>query len=211
MIPGLGADNRMFAPQLKVFPNAIVLEHLPAQKGETITDYAKRFVPRIDTSTPFVLLGSSLGGIISMELSRLIQPEKVILLASVKNRNEMPHFIRSMKYLRLHKPIKGGLYKKAHRLAVWRLSNRGEGEMAQVIVEMLMDTPSEFFEWAIDAVINWQPPVEYSNNIVHIHGTKDTLFPYSRISNAIPIKNGSHILNLIMSNEVNRILKEVIN
>jgi hypothetical protein len=210
MIPGLGADRRMYAPQLKVFPEAVVLEHLPAKRGESIADYAQRFVPRIDTTTPFVVVGSSLGGIISMELSRLIQPEKIILLASVKNRKEMPHFIRSMRYLKLHKPIKGGLYKRAHRLLVHRLSNRGEAEMAGVITEMLMDTPSEFFEWAIDAVIHWQPPVEYSSNIIHIHGTNDTLFPYSRINHAIPVKNGSHILNLTMSHEVNRILKEVI-
>ncbi len=210
MIPGLGADRRMYAPQIRVFPEAKVLEHLPAQKGESIADYAKRFIPRIDTDFPFVLVGSSLGGIISMELSRLIEPQKVILLASVKNRNEMPHFIRSMKYLKLHKPIKGDLYKQAHRLLVNRLSNRGEAEMAEVITEMLMDTPSEFFEWAIDAVIHWQPPLEYNNNIIHIHGTNDTLFPYSRISNAIPVKNGSHILNLTMSEEVNRILREVI-
>lgn len=210
MIPGLGADRRMYAPQMRVFPEAKVLEHLQAQKGESITDYAKRFIPRIDTDSPFVLVGSSLGGIISMELSRLIEPQKIILLASVKNRNEMPHFIRSMKYLKLHKPIKGDLYKQAHRLLVKRLSNRGEAEMTGVITEMLMDTPSEFFEWAIDAVIHWQPPLEYNNNIIHIHGTNDTLFPYSRISNAIPVKNGSHILNLTMSEEVNRILKEVI-
>lgn len=210
MIPGLGADRRMYAPQLKVFPSATVLEHLPACKGESITDYAKRFVPRIDTTAPFVLVGSSLGGIISVELSRLIQPEKVILLASVKNRHEMPHFIRSMKYLKLHKPIKGDLYKKAHRLLVRRLSNRGEAEMAAVVTQMLMETPSEFFEWAIDAVIHWQPPVQYPQNIIHIHGTNDTLFPYRRISNAIPVKNGSHILNLTMSHEVNRILKELI-
>lgn len=210
MIPGLAADRRMYAPQLRVFPDATVLEHLPAQKGETITEYAKRFVPRIDTSTPFVLVGSSLGGIVSIELSRFIQPKKIILLASVKNRNEMPRFIRSMKYLKLHKPIKGNLYKRALRLLVKRLSSRGEAEMAGVITEMMMDTPPEFFEWAIDAVINWQPPQEYGSNIIHIHGTRDTLFPYKRISNAIPVKNGSHILNLTMSNEVNRILKEVI-
>lgn len=210
MIPGLGADKRMYAPQLRAFPNALVLEHLPSCKGESIADYALRFIPLINTTQPFVLLGTSLGGMVAVELSRVLQPQKIILIASVKNRSEMPYFIRSMKYLHLHQPLSGNFYKRFNSLLISRLDNNRHSTVAELIYQMTADARPEFIEWAIDAVIRWDPPEDYRSDIVHLHGTKDLLFPYSRIKNAIPVSNGSHVMNLTMSVEVNRILKEIL-
>lgn len=210
LIPGLGADRRMYEWQLKLFPEAEVIEHLPVIKGETITDYAKRIGTRIETFSPFILIGTSLGGIISMELSRFLQPEKIILLSSVKNRTELPLFIRSMKYLKLHRLVSGKAYKRFNTLMVKRLYNRKNSEAAEIIKAMTTDAPAGFIEWAIDAVIKWNPPVEYRNDIVHIHGTKDQLFPFTKIKNAIAINNGSHVMNMTMSHEVNAALLKAI-
>ncbi len=210
MIPGLGADKRMYAPQLRTFPHATVLEHIASSKGESIADYALRFVPFIDTMQPFVLLGTSLGGMVAVELSRVLQPEKVILIASVKNRNELPYFIRSLKYLPLHKPFSGDFYKRFNSLFVSKLDNGRHSSVTELIYQMTADASSDFIEWAIDAVIRWEPPEDYRSDIFHLHGTKDLLFPYSRIKNAIPVMNGSHVMNLTMSAEVNRILYEIL-
>ncbi|MCW5908948.1 MAG: alpha/beta hydrolase [Chitinophagales bacterium] len=210
LIPGLGADKRMYAPQLQIFPEAQVLEHLPPRKSESLRDYAARLAPSIDNSQPFVLVGTSLGGMISVELSRIVNPTKIVLIASVKSRSEMPYFIRSMKYLRLHKPIKGDFYKKFNSLLVKRLDSRRDSAVAELIRQMTVDASSEFIEWAIDAVIHWQPPTEITTDIVHIHGTKDALFPISKVKNVIPVVNGSHVMNLTMSSEVNKILREVV-
>lgn len=201
----------MFVHQLAMLGDAEVLEHMPPQQGETISDYARRFIPRIDTSSPFVLIGSSLGGIISVELSKLIKPEKVILIASVKNRNEMPAFIRSMKYLRLHRILTGTRVKKLNRIAVRRLVNRGDTGAAMAFTEMLNDTPAEFIEWAMNAVIHWDSDKELTaENFYHIHGTSDLLFPIRRIKNPITVEQGSHVMNMTKSKEVNRALWEIL-
>jgi hypothetical protein len=210
MIPGLGADKRMYTSQLRVFPHAQVLEHLAPVKGQTLREYAHRFIPLIDTTQPFILLGTSLGGMVSVELAHVLNPEKVILLASVKNRNELPYFIRAMRYLKLHKPIPGSAYIRLNNLLGNRLAGRGEGKIAKLIVEMAADCNPAFIEWAVDAVIHWQPPVEYPKNIIHLHGTADMLFPYSRIANGIAVKNGSHVMNISIPAEVNRLLLEAI-
>lgn len=210
MIPGLGADKRMYTSQLRVFPHAQVLEHMLPVKGQSLTEYAHRFIPLIDTTQPFVLLGTSLGGMVSVELARVLKPEKVILLASVKNRNELPYFIRAMRYLNLHKPIPGSAYIRLNNILGNRLAGRGESKIAKLIVEMAADCNPAFIEWAVNAVINWRPPVEYPANIIHIHGTADMLFPYSRIANGIAVKNGSHVMNIANPGEVNRLLLEVV-
>lgn len=210
LIPGLGADKRMYTPQLKLFPEAEVLEHLPAVKGETLTQYAQRLAQGIDTSAPFVLIGTSLGGMIALELTNYVQPSKVILLASVKGRDELPAFIRSMRYLNFHKLIPPGFYKRINGLMAARLDSRRDSTVAALIREMTLDASPQFIDWAINAVINWQPQFNMPDNLVHIHGSNDTLFPIRHIKQAIVIKNGSHVMNLTLSAEVNKALKEVV-
>ncbi|MDB5281447.1 MAG: hypothetical protein JWO06_522 [Bacteroidota bacterium] len=210
LLPGLGADKRMYQQQLKIIPGAIVLEHITPVKGESISTYAGRLAALIDTSTPFILVGTSLGGIVSVELSRIIKPEKVILISSVKQRNELPLFIRSMRYLKLHRLISGNTFKRFNKLMVRRLDSRGDSPAARVIEAMTNDVAPEFIEWAVNAVINWIPSENYRPDIVHIHGTNDQLFPISYIKNPIAIKNGSHVMNMTMSYEVNKVLQQVL-
>jgi pimeloyl-ACP methyl ester carboxylesterase len=210
LIPGLGADKRMYEPQLKIIPDAIIIEHLDPRKGESISAYAKRLVPFINQSEPFTVIGTSLGGMIAIELCRYVRPEKVILIASVKNRRELPPFIRSMKYLNLHKLLPGDFYKKLNKLAARRLDSRGDSPVAGLILQMTEDANPEFISWAIDAVINWQPTHEITQEVFHIHGTNDHLFPSRLIKNFTAIKKGSHVMNLSMSDEVNAVLRQIL-
>lgn len=210
LIPGLGADKRMYAQQLKVWPQARVLEHLAPIKGQSLANYAVRLAGEIDDSRPFALVGTSLGGIVCMELSRILKPQKIVLIASIKNRREMPLFIRSMRLLNLHRMVSGNGFKSFNSLMVKRLDSRGDSPAAEVIRQMTEDCSAEFIEWAVNAIINWHPPVDYRNDIVHIHGTKDQLFPIQKIINPVVIKNGSHVMNMTMSYEVNRALMEAL-
>jgi hypothetical protein len=210
MIPGLGADKRMYAQQLKVLPHARVLEHLKPIVGQSLTEYALRVAKEIDSSKPFALVGTSLGGIISMELSRLLNPEKIVLIASIKNRDEMPLFMRSMRLLKLHRLIPGDGFKRFNNLMVKRLDSRGDSPAAEVIKQMTIDCDPEFIEWAINAIIQWRPPVQYRSDIVHIHGTNDLLFPIQKIKNPVAIRNGSHVMNMTMSGKVNNALLEAL-
>jgi hypothetical protein len=211
LIPGLGADKRMYTPQLGILNDAVVLEHQAPRKGETLSDYAQRLVPMIDTSAPFVLVGTSLGGMISMELMRHVNPVKVILIASIKDRSEMPLFMRAMRIVKLHRILTGKGFKRFNNFAARRLDSRGDALASGLILEMVNDASPEFVEWAINAVIHWRPPVEQRDNIIHLHGTNDRLFPFGKIRNATAIKNGSHVMNITMSEEVNKALLAILN
>src|ERR1043165_2390839 len=149
LIPGLGADKRMYQHQFNIFPDAEVIEHFYPGKHETMATYARRMAEKMDTSSPFVLIGTSLGGIVSMEMSRFLKPEKIILMASVKTRDEMPLFIRSMKYLKLHRIISGHRFKKFNTLMVKRLDSRRDSEAAEILRAMTADVSPEFIEWAV--------------------------------------------------------------
>ena len=116
----------------------------------------------------------------------------------------MPGFIRSMKYLRLHRLFSGKTYQRLNKIAARRLDSRNDSEAAKLIKAMMLDMQPEFIEWAIDAVIKWNPPLDYRTDVVHIHGTNDLLFPIQKIKNAITVNKGTHIMNMTMSAEVNK-------
>ena len=210
LIPGLGADGRMYGPQMKVLQNATILEHQKPLKGETLVAYAQRLSAQIDTSEPFILIGTSLGGIIAMEISKIIHPEKVILISSVKHRGEIPGWIRSMKHLRLHHLLSGRNFIRLSNSNGKRLITVRYTKVARLLLDMHHDADPEFVEWAINAVVHWSGSADHRPDVIHLHGTSDRLFPYANIKGAIPIRGGSHVMGLTQSHDVNKVLLDVI-
>ena len=210
LLPGLGADARMYEPQLKVLRNTKVLEHFVPEKKDTLATYAQKISTQIDTTTPYILIGTSLGGMVAMELSKILQPDKVILLASVKARSELPIWMRSMKYLNAHKLMSGKNFRDLSNANIRRLISKRDTRVAQLLRDMHDSANLEFIEWAINAIVKWKSPQEIRPDIIHLHGTADRLFPFRNAKNAIPIKGGSHVMNLTQPHDINRVLLEIL-
>lgn len=86
---GLGADERVF--KNLSFGEAEV-EHIhwiPPLTTETLAQYAQRIAQRITTPHP-VLVGLSFGGMVAVEIAKILPVEKVILISSAKTRDELP-------------------------------------------------------------------------------------------------------------------------
>jgi pimeloyl-ACP methyl ester carboxylesterase len=210
LIPGLGADGRMYTPQLRVLKNAVVLEHQKPLQGETLIQYAKRLCDKVDTSKPFILIGTSLGGIIAIEMARIIHPDRVILISSVKHRGELPGWIRSMKHLRLHRLLSGDSFVRFSSANIQRLITKRDTAVAKLLIDMHASADPDFVSWAINEVVNWGGTDDYPQGIIHIHGTRDRLFPHSRIKNAVHIKGGSHVMGLTQAQDVNAALLQAL-
>ncbi|MCP9751582.1 alpha/beta hydrolase, partial [Ferruginibacter sp. HRS2-29] len=85
LFSGLGADERVFK-YLKFPGHHIVhIKWITALRNEPLAAYAKRLLEQVSTEHP-ILIGLSFGGIMAIEVSKLIPTEKVIIIASVKNR-----------------------------------------------------------------------------------------------------------------------------
>lgn len=203
LIPGLGADARMYEPQMRILDRYEVLEHQRPLPGDTLRSYAQRLTAKINTKEPFILIGTSLGGILSMEIARIVQPEKVILISSVKHRGELPLWIRIMKYLRLHKLLSGKRFIDFSKSNIRVLITKRDTHVAKLLMDMHEDADPDFVEWAINEVIHWDGKPDHRRDVVHIHGTKDRLFPFSNVKNAIAISGGSHVMGCTQPADVN--------
>ena len=119
-ISGLGADRRAF-DKIKLDAQHSIhhIDWLEPEPNETIQHYAERMAKDIDTQQPFVLVGLSFGGIMSIEIGRFLTPERIILVSSVSHRSELPWYFRLSSVLRVHQLGFAHSIKHSDRLMFW--------------------------------------------------------------------------------------------
>ncbi len=208
-IGGIASDERIFKHQMVAVENAVYLPFPKHDKQDTMETYVKKFIPFIDTTKAFNLVGNSMGGIMVMELIKHVQPEKVVLISSVKSRNEMPFILTHMKYTNAHKLLPGkGFIGFIQFGSLFKNEILKVPGMRRLAVSMAKSNDPDFLYWCVNAIIKWNGKEDYRKDIIHIHGTKDEMFPYRNIKNAIPVQGGSHSMLLIHHKEVNQLLTE---
>ncbi|MEM0995614.1 MAG: alpha/beta hydrolase [Bacteroidota bacterium] len=203
LIPGLGADGRLFTGLREAGLEFEVLEFIPPHKGESLHDYAGRLAAPIDATQPFIIGGVSLGGILSVEVAFHKRPAQVLLISSVKNSREFPFYFKLNRYLRLHRLFSGKFFK---RFAP-RDPRRGMAPYkCEILDQMRRDADPWFVQWAVDAVIHWRRK-EAPTDTLHIHGTRDLMFPGLLLGERHKIRKGSHVMVLNREPEIMEILR----
>ncbi|MBL4754241.1 MAG: alpha/beta hydrolase [Flavobacteriales bacterium] len=201
LISGLGADSRLFKYQLELDYDFHKLEWIKAMRGETLADYAKRMSAGIDESEPYSIVGCSMGGIVAIEMSKFLNPDKVVLISSLKTKDEKSWITKVASSLKLYYLLSGHVFKWASILRRMFLGRLNEEE-EKLFDAMLRAADPFFMKWGLHRVITWNNEQEFSN-VVHIHGDKDSVFPFGNIKNVICIPGGSHLMILNRAEEVN--------
>src|SRR5436305_11890870 len=99
---GLGTDERVFQYIDFTYFSVHYIKWVPPLKEETIHSYALRITEQIHFKRP-ILIGVSFGGIMAVEVAKLIATDKLILIASAKTKYEIPFYYRAAGALQLHK------------------------------------------------------------------------------------------------------------
>ena len=209
LMPGLAADGRSF-DYLDLDPRweVHVIEHLLPEQGERMPAYARRMATAIDTTQPFALLGVSLGGMIATEMSTFLQPETVIIVASVKGRRELPWRYRLLRTLPLYYLTSGRLMQRAtHRIRPWF---EPEGRPFNDLSTAMLDAKDpRYMPRAVHLIMTW-PRMDPVPGIVHIHGEKDHTLPARRVRDAIILPDGSHMAIMTRAGEISAIVNAVL-
>lgn len=205
-LSGLGADEKVFHP-LQINAKMKFIPWLQPFKNENIKHYAKRMAEMIDHASP-VLLGISFGGMIGIEIARVIEVEQLIIVSSVKSANELPQWMRIMGKFYLHKVLPTRSYKFTERFDNNRLGITNEKELALVNSYRKKLDPI-YFDWAVHQVLNWKNKW-YPQNIIQIHGEKDRIFPLKNLKPTHIIEGGTHIMILNKTDELSKCINSVL-
>ncbi|HCW07918.1 MAG TPA: alpha/beta hydrolase [Cytophagales bacterium] len=205
LLSGLGADKRVFDFLKIVGFKLNFIEWVEPVKNETIENYSKRITHQIKTQKP-ILIGVSFGGIISVEIGKLIETEKIILISSASSRKRLPQYFKLIGFLSINKIIPIRLLKSVNQLTFWFFGAKKDSEK-ELLHTFIKGTNEKFLSWAIDKIVNWQNVYE-SDKIFTIHGAEDRLLPINNPD--YKIERGGHLMIIDRGEEISEIIMKLL-
>lgn len=210
LFPGQGADYRLFNNITLPHDYDTVHIHFPTpNKGETMNDYAKRFIPLIDTNNPYILIGVSLGGMICTELSTMLKPDQVIIISSAKCWKELPGKYSFQRNFPLNRLVPRNTV-KIGAILLQPIVEPDSRNDRHVFYSMLSSKDSKYLKRTVNMIIHWERE-QIPEGIFHIHGTSDNTIPFENVTSNYTIKNGSHMMVYTMGDKISVVIQQALN
>lgn len=210
-IPGLATDKTIYKGVInELNAPCEVIEFKPLEVDESLNDYAKKMAQEIDESKPFAIVGTSFGGILAMEIAKIKHPEKLILISSAKNREELNPIMR----------IKGGsffvslipdkimkqIFNKGFHISSF-VRKSYKSIYNEETKAMIAKSTGGFDKWVMLQIASWKSDYLHQD-ILHIHGDKDVVFPIKHIRKCHVISGGSHAMIINKYEEIGNVITD---
>lgn len=209
-MPGLAASSKIFE-YIKLDDTLFEMHYLewlePTSPKESLHDYVARLAKHIQHEQA-VLIGVSFGGIIVQELSKLVNPKKVIIISSVKSPDELPTRLRFAKNSKLYKIVPTSLLSNFDLLEKFVFGSWAKKRF-ELYKKYLSMNSRNYLNWAIHNVLHWHK-CETTNKVIHIHGDKDEIFPIENLTCDYTIEGGTHIMIINRAKWFNDKLSKII-
>lgn len=206
LIPGLGADARVFRG-LRLPGPAMVLAWLPPQwAAEPLAHYAARLAEAVPPGRPCWLVGVSFGGLLALEIGKLRPLARILLISSLSSSKQLPPLLKLARATGFYQLMPFGLLPRLPRLAQWFFGAR-HGHEYRLLARILCDTDPAFARWATRQLLHWQSagvPVA-----IRVHGTHDRLLPAGRARIDYLLPGAGHFLIVSHAAEVSRIAAQL--
>lgn len=203
LLPGMGADARMFPEQQLAFPHLEIPRWIKPEPHESLSHYAARMVEQIPPRRGGFLGGASFGGVVALEMSCLLQPEACLLIGSLRDPQALPAAYRRLRGIT-------GLTRWAPALGwlgLWTVGFVWRSRSLRVL-RQLSDADGRFLSWATRALLDWTPsPGIAGLRVFQIHGGRDWVLPARLTQAEHIIPDAGHLLSLTHSAEVNEFLR----
>ncbi len=207
-IPGFGADEKIFSKLAINDASLQVINWLDPLPKEPFVDYCSRMAAAIKEEEP-VIVGVSFGGMVALEIAKLRPVKQIILISSVKNTNELPAKLRLIGKLRLNRifPVKKiQENEKFYELANRRLGAFTDEEKAFANTYRRSATLN-YVNWSFNQILNWKNNL-FPESIIHIHGSRDLIFPVKSIKPTHIIDGGTHMMIVNRAAEISAIIND---
>lgn len=206
LIPGFLTNETIYRDiRVQLNNPTEVIEFIPALQNESLADYAKRMCDKIDSTQPFYLMGTSFGGMLAIEMSKHVKPEKLILISSAKHRGELSLFMRQEKAASKFLPLIPEWVIKQTYTRGFEIGGKFIPRFKSIyrddIRKMINSIDGRFEKWVMRQFTKWDGK-NHMEDVLHIHGDDDRVFPIKRIKDVKVIKGGSHAIILNRYKEV---------
>ena len=208
LLPGLGADHRIWRPQRRAFPSLLTPDFIPVEKRESLQDYAGRFAAdlarRHDLSQPFFLGGVSFGGMVAVEMTRVLKPRAVLLVAACRSRRQVsrPFRVAELVVQGLPNPLGRALADGPVPWLFSKLERLDENDQ-QLLTDIAAAADIEQVKRQAHAIARWDGERPTDVPVRSIHGRLDRVIPLKSIQADEVIEDGRHLIHLTHAGRVN--------
>jgi len=206
MIPGMGADRRLFeAQRVQGFDFEVPELPIPGQNDDMVR-YAARVRDLLNLDGRCVVGGVSFGGMVACELAALCNARCVLLIASCSHRRVLPGYYRWIELI--SRMVPDGLIRhrcEASSRMLARLESLSD-EDRLLIRKMSQAVPVPFLRRVGRMILRWNGPRTIGCPFYTIHGAQDRIIPIRRIEADEVVPDGGHLINLTHAEQVNRFI-----
>jgi len=208
LIAGLGADTRVYNNVDLDEDEVVSVDWLEPHKTDALKTYAQKLIFQYNIIPDSIVIGNSLGGMIAVEIGKIVPLKKVILVSSIKTIDEAPWYFSLFRNLPVYKLIPGKAFTSMGFLIKFVFGKMSKAD-SWLFNDMLKNSSPTFVKWAMSATLHWDNKTIPPNTYI-ITGDKDHVFDYRRIKDAIVVKGGTHIMIFDKAKEINKILKKLL-
>lgn len=212
LLPGVGADARLFAPQLSASASlafsASVPSWAPPSSSDSLSSYAEKMAASVVVDRPFVLGGASFGGMVAYEMARLLKPDALVLLGSASSTNAVRLPLRPFLPLAsLLRPWMTRVLMVGAPLIAPVFGARTKEERADFCAQASSTSP-EFFAFALRAIAGWRPAPLVGVRVHRLHGSRDRILAPD--ADAALVDGAGHLVTATHGDAVNAFLDGVV-
>ncbi|MEZ4755656.1 MAG: alpha/beta hydrolase [Flavobacteriales bacterium] len=209
LIPGLGADHRLFGKLDLPGHRVHYLEWPMMHEGSDLRDFAEALARRVDTSVPHALVGVSMGGMVAQEMAAITRPWRTIIISSWKGPHEMPPPIRLLRGTHPERLLTPAFLRTSMPLMRWQMGAETDADRA-LFDAFLAATSVEQLRVQIAAVMRWEGPAAPVEGLVHIHGGADRLMPIWFVKDVMRVEGGGHFMVSDRAEDVARLVLQAL-
>ena len=207
LIPGMGADERLFGPQ-RAYGFDFEVPSMPIpEPADDMPTYAARVRDRLALDGPCVIGGVSFGGMLAYELAALCRARCALMIASCRSRAVIPGYYRLAELVSRFLPdslIRRRCVASSRILA--RLESLNHAQY-RLIRDMSIDVPVLFLRRVGRMILRWDGVPPLSCPRYHIHGQIDRVVPLKGNEPDEVVPDGGHLINLTHAEQVNRFIE----
>ncbi len=205
LLPGMGADARMFSSLRNDLPQLVTPAWIEPSRGESLVDYSRRLAKVIDPGRPCFVGGASFGGVVALEIAAVLPRVRTcFLIGSIQSADSRPWRV---KLLHPVTPLVGML----PTMSPWvvRLLGSWLRSPTRGVMTQLGDADARFLKWAARAILTWQPSPEIARvRVCQIHGERDRVFPVHMTRPDHVVSGAGHLISITHPQPVVEFLRE---
>lgn len=214
LLPGMGADRRLYDPIDIQFGRLHYIEWEFQEEAKTMGDYAHILTSQITTDNN-VYIGSSMGGMMAVEMEFAKPSERLILLSAPASRKEFPPLLNTVAGMRAGKWFSPRQLYRLNRLADSFMGFKNKEDRA-LFYDMLEGYGPDFLHFAVNAILDWDRK-ERPSDYLQVIGGNDALFKKKRMTSPVMIEGSGHFMTFeqpealtdILNRELERIQERI--